>query len=48
MSPCVVLFAWTSPAAQVKHMKAAAQLAFVVVKELIILLIGAEVDNYLN
>lgn len=44
----MVLFAWTSPGPQAKRVKAAAQLAFVVVKELTVLFVGAEDDNYLN
>lgn len=47
MSPYVALFAWTSPGAQAKHMKVAAQMAFVVVKELTVLFVGADDDNYL-
>lgn len=46
MSVSVVLFAWTCPGAQAKHVEAAAQLGFV--KELAVLFIGAEDDNYLN
>lgn len=43
----MVLFAWTSPGAQAQHIKAAAQLAFVTVKELTVIFIGTGDDSYL-